>query len=101
MTNDVNEALRSLRSCAGEIAELVGFLEWQFGNGAPEEEEPAETPATAFEDVRGVLADISRQGHTDAIRGILNRFGAEKLSQLDPRHYAAVLSAAKEVSNAG
>lgn len=53
----------------------------------PEKEEPQLT----LEDVRGVLAELSRAGHTDAIRALLEKYGAVKLSEVPPQHYRDLL----------
>jgi len=63
------------------------------------EETPA-APAIKLEDVRTVLAEISRSGKTAQMKELLGRFGASKLSDVKPEDYAALLAAAKEVKNA-
>ena len=63
------------------------------------EEQPA-VPAIKLEDVRTVLAEISRSGKTAQMKELLSRFGASKLSDVKPDDYAALLAAAKEVKNA-
>jgi len=62
-------------------------------------EQPA-APAIKLEDVRTVLAEISRSGKTAQMKELLGRFGASKLSDVKPEDYAALLAAAKEVKNA-
>ena len=49
-----------------------------------------------LEDVRAVLADKSRDGHTDAIREIILRHGSNRLTEVDPSNYATIL---EEVGN--
>ena len=67
-----------------------------------EEKSPAPdaAPAIKLEDVRAVLADISRKGHTKEMKALLTEFGAEKLSEVDPSHYPDLLQKAKEVLDA-
>ena len=38
-------------------------------------------------DVRKILAEKSRDGHTDQVRMLLQKYGADKLSAIDPAHY--------------
>ena len=57
-------------------------------------QEPEEKPLT-LEEVRTVLAEKSRSGHTDEVRGLLNKHGADKLSEIDPAEYAALLAEAE------
>ena len=62
-------------------------------------EQPA-APSIKLEDVRTVLAEISRSGKTAQMKELLGRFGASKLSDVKPEDYADLLAAAKEVKNA-
>ena len=62
-------------------------------------EEPS-TPTIKLEDVRTVLADISRKGKTAEMKALLGKFGAAKLSEVRPEDYAALLAAAQEAQNA-
>ena len=45
----------------------------------------------SYTDVRAILAEKSRAGHTAKIKKILISHGAEKLSAIDPSEYAALL----------
>ena len=40
-----------------------------------------------IEDVRKILADKSRLGHTAKIRELLEKYGAKKLSEIEPSNY--------------
>lgn len=55
---------------------------------------PAEKPLT-LEEVRMVLAEKSRAGHTAEVRALLVKHGAEKLSDIDPTRYPALLADAE------
>ena len=57
-------------------------------------QEPEEKPLT-LEEVRAVLADKSRSGHTEEVRELLAKHGADKLSEIDPAEYAALLAEAE------
>lgn len=57
-------------------------------------QEPEEKPLT-LEEVRAVLAEKSRFGHTEEVRELLNKHGADKLSEIDPAEYAALLAEAE------
>lgn len=45
-----------------------------------------------FTEVRTILAEKSRAGHTADIKKILVSHGAEKLSEIDPSEYAAIVA---------
>ena len=57
-------------------------------------QEPEEKPLT-LEGVRAVLAEKSRSGHTEEVRELLAKHGADKLSEIDPAEYAALLAEAE------
>ena len=65
-------------------------------NTAKKEEKPAakEKPLT-LEEVRAVLAEKSRAGHTEEVRELLKKHGADKLSEIDPAEYPALLADAE------
>lgn len=67
---------------------------------AKEESEAASSPVPekkplTLEEVRAVLAEKSRAGHTAEVRVLLNKHGADKLSDIDPAEYAALLADAE------
>ena len=53
------------------------------------------TKAVTLEQVRAVLADKSQQGFTADVRTLLEKYGAPKLSQIDPAHFSALLADAE------
>ena len=59
----------------------------------PEEEKPKIT----FEQVRAALANKSRDGYTLAVKNLVESFGAEKLSEIKPEHYAEILKQAEMI----
>lgn len=61
-------------------------------------EEPAEEPVITLETVRAKLADLSRHGHTEAVRGLITGLGVSKLSEVDPTDYAKLLASAEELA---
>ncbi|MCR0327038.1 DNA ligase [[Clostridium] innocuum] len=75
----------------------------QFSGDAaekPTEEVAAKLePQLTLEQVRAVLADKSRAGHTAVVRELLLKYGASKLSQTDPANYEALLREAEVLGN--
>lgn len=59
-------------------------------------EEPEEKQPT-LEEVRAAMADKSRDGHREAVKAIITKYGAGNLSSLDPKHYAAALKEVGEL----
>lgn len=98
---DVVGDLRSLADSLQAVAEAMAGNE-------PAEAAQGEKPAIAkeakpaakavtLEQVRAVLADKSQQGFTADVRSLLEKYGAPKLSQIDPVNYAALLADAEEL----
>lgn len=93
--------IEELRNATTAINDAANWLTQQFG-GESEAAEKAEVPAApakptlTIEDVRAaVLADKSHAGHTAEIRELLKKYGASKLSFVDPKHYEALLREAE------
>ena len=96
---DVAANLSNLADSIWAVAEAMA------GNETVEEVQPMK-PATAnelkpaaktvtLEQVRAALADRSQQGFTADVRTLLEKYGAPKLSQIDPANYAALLTDAE------
>lgn len=99
-----NLRIEELRSAAAAITDVANWLSQQFSSDAEEapitEAQPEKKPELTLEQVRAVLADKSRAGHTAAVRELLQKYGAAKLSQVDPKHYEALMKDAEVISNA-
>ena len=59
--------------------------------------EPAKPKPVTLEQVRAVLAEKSRSGHTADVRELLGRHGAAKLSEIDSAEYPALLAEGAEI----
>ena len=95
--SELDMAIKDLRSAAANINEVANTLAEMFSttaDEAPDTVVPAE-PRLTLEQVRAVLADKSRKGHTSEIRTLLQKYGAAKLSGIDPVHYKALLADAE------
>ncbi len=90
--SDMAATIEELRSAATAISEAADWLAQQFsGSDDALEAEPAKEPELKLEDVRTILADMSRKGYTAQIRELLLKYGAPKLSGIDPANYNALL----------
>ena len=65
---------------------------------APAEAEPEKKPLT-LEEVRMVLAEKSRAGYTAEVKSLITQHGADRLSDVDPAEYEALLSEAEVLGN--
>lgn len=102
--SEMAQTIEDLHSAAATITDIANWLAQQFSDDAEEtpilEKKTEKNPALTLEQVRAVLADKSRAGHTAAIRDLLQKYGATKLSQIDPIHYQALLMDAEVLGNA-
>lgn len=94
---DVVDNMRSLADTIKAAAEaMVGN---EPAQPAPQESSAYEPKPTAktvsLEQVRAVLAEKSQAGFTAEVRGLLEKHGAPKLSQIDPVNFAALLADAE------
>ena len=69
-------------------------IETKAKKSAPKQIEAKAEPVKeyTFIEVRTILAEKSRAGHTADIKKILVSHGAEKLSEIDPSEYAAIVA---------
>ena len=67
---------------------------------AVEELAKAEAPTVPLEKLRGVLAEKSQQEFTTNVKDLIRRYGADKLSDIDPDHFPGMLKEAEAIGNA-
>ena len=102
--NELSQVITELRDCGKALVNMADSLQEIFS--APANEPAAETsiqkeapipakPALTFIDVRKLLSEKSRAGHTAEVKALLQKYGADKLSELSENHYAAVAAEAE------
>jgi hypothetical protein len=100
---ELDLCVSELRSVAQSLNIVADSLTSLFSGSQPRtsvqpESKPTSKPIT-LEDVRAVLAEKSRNGHTAKIRELLEKHGAAKLSEIDPQKYSALLAEAEVLGN--
>ena len=92
-----NEAIAELLSV---LHRLVNVLE-EFVQSTPSDEQSkvseSEESSPTLEEVRTVLARLSVEGHSAAVKSLIAKFGADKLSDIAPEQYAALLKEAERI----
>ena len=103
---EMAQTIEELRTAAASINAAADWLYQQFSgddNEAQVTEAPAKKenpkPEIKLEDVRAVLAEKSRAGHTAEVRALLKKYGAAKLSEIDPANYEALMKDAEVIGN--
>lgn len=82
--------LMEIKEDAENLASSIGVLltALESDEEVPKEEKVKQEEKTyEIEDVRKILADKSRLGHTAKIRELLEKYGAKKLSEIEPSNY--------------
>ena len=105
---DVIEDIRSLADSLQAVATALGQSDSENSTEpapapeVPPAPAPADPPpkAITLEKVRAVLAEKSHDGYTAEVRGLLQKYGAEKLSGVESKHYAALLKDAEVLGHA-
>lgn len=96
--NDLSLVVAELKECGEKLIKVSDSLAELFSS-AEKTDAPKETTAPkagpktmTLEEVRAVVAEKSRSGHTAAIKALLEKYGAVKLSDIPAEKYAALLA---------
>ena len=97
--SEMEATIRELWDIASSINDIANWLTGAFSGS--EEAAPAPEPekALTLEEVRAILAEKSRDGFTAQIRDLLLKYGAKKLSEVDPASYKALVADAEVLGN--
>ena len=91
---DLTEAIAKLHAAVAAIESVADGL-----TKLSEEKKPEQSAITLVQ-VRSVLAEKSRLGYTEQVKALLQKHGGEKLSELDPREYPALIKEAEVLGDA-
>lgn len=89
---DVLAALSDFVKVASEWAESASKKE--------ETVKKAVEKAVTLEEVRSVLANLSRSGQKETVLKLLQKYGGSRLSEVSPERYAALFADAQEAAHA-
>jgi hypothetical protein len=98
--SELHLAITELRKAAETVVAVADTLTAMFSNGESDaatvsEAKPVPPKSVTLEEVRAVLAEKSRAGHTAAVKELIAKYGSERLSDLNPAHYADLLKDAE------
>ena len=87
--------VEDLRQLASSIEALANAM--QSNESVPVEtiSEPLKADPITIEKVRAVLAEKSQGGKQPEVKALITKFGAKKLTDIDPGKYAELLVEAK------
>ncbi len=85
----IAEAMTILNTASSSLGALMARMD------VKEEPKERQEKQLTLVEVRAVLADKSRSGFTEQIRGLLEKYGAPKLSEIDPSRYQNLMDEAQ------
>jgi hypothetical protein len=91
--NLILDAAKNFASLSKILEALASNMQEESDSSTGQSKKKA--PEITLEKVRGILADKSRSGHTAEVRAIIQKYGADRLSKVDPEHYAAIIQEAE------
>lgn len=98
--SELSLLVKELKQCGETLIVIAQSLSSMFSSSDDPPETPAqEEKAITLEEVRAVLAEKSRDGHTTKIRELLQKYGADKLSEINASDYPALLAEAEVLGN--
>lgn len=105
--NELSQTVDELKTAANMLLSVAdSLLDLFSGSGEVSNKtiEPKKQPAATkekltLEMVRAVLAEKSRSGYTYEIKALLEKHGANKLSEIDPKKYKKLLEEVKVLGN--
>ena len=83
---------------ANAMKEMMAELKAESEKSVPEQQ-PEKEKTLALTEVRKILADKSRAGFTAEIKKLLIKHGAEKLSEIAPTEYVALVADVEVLGN--
>lgn len=110
--NELLQLIEELNRCGNTLIDISEELKNLF-SGLEEdsrkteaktktaEKASKEEKTISLEDVRAVMADKSRKGYTAEVKALLTKRGVNKLSDINPKDYAALLAEVEVIVNAG
>ena len=102
--SELSLLVKELNQCGEMLIGISQSLSSMFSGSDETVQTKPETPAPEektikLEEVRAALTEKSRDGHTAKIRELLQKYGADKLSEINAFDYPALLAEAEVLGN--
>lgn len=98
--SELSAVLDALIECGNKLTETAEKLRSLYNADEPPKEEiqtAKPQKEVSLEEVRAVLAEKSRAGKTAAVKELLHKHGADRLSDIDPNEFVALLADAEVI----
>ena len=100
--SDLDLQIKELRSCGETIIGIANTLAGMFSSGTAEDTPPKEKPkALTREEVRHRMTVIAQAGHSAEVKALITKYGARKLSDIDPSRFEGLLKEADALGKPG
>lgn len=100
--SELRRAAQSLNTVADNLTALFNTNGVNIQHGSENNQigcVKSEPKPVTLEQVRAVLAEKSRAGHMEEVRGLLESHGANKLSEINTNEYESLLHEAEAIGN--
>jgi hypothetical protein len=93
MNQETKDLVGALNGLITQINELIQCLHQDSAQSSAETKQPV----VAIETVREVLAQKAQAGKQAAVKALITKFGANKLTELDPSCFEKLLTEVEEL----
>lgn len=93
-TSEMTFIVKELRDHAAALNDTADWLANVFL--ATDDDKPP-TPTHTIDEVRSILVEKSRDGRSAQVRELLGKYGASKLSEINPEDYEALIKDAEVI----
>ena len=100
--SDLDLQIKELRSCGETIIEIANTLAGMFSSQAATDAPPKEKPkALTLEEVRHRMTVIAQAGYSAEVKALITKYGARKLSDIDPSKFEGLMKEADALGKPG
>lgn len=93
--SDLDLQIKELRFCGETIIGIANTLAEMFSSLAAEDAPPKEKPKSfTLEEVRHRMTVIAQAGYSTEVKALITKYGARKLSDIDPSKFEGLLKEA-------
>ncbi|WP_446898868.1 hypothetical protein ACSVC9_02800 [Clostridium sp. LBM24168] len=93
----IQDIIVNLKGITSSLETLVKTLNESADSEQKKNTKEIEQKQPTLEEVRAAMAEKNREGHREEVKAILVKYGANKLTALDPEHYVEVLKKVGEI----
>lgn len=99
VVEDLRSLINTYQTLADDLQELceafsengIAVSTSDSGLNETSTEDTTNEPTITLEEVRTVLAKLAQDGKQAELRALIGKFGANRLSEVEPKHYPAIL----------